>query len=147
MAAELSAAPPVWVLLADRIKFCRHKKIYRQAGGHRDISILEDYDLSLRLADAGARCTYDRRTAVFTSARRMKGGIIGYTAIYLTGFYHYHITKSDDRLLKYPHPRTIALQRSAISGDLRQARQKISSAWGEIHPGRTPPAGIDPPDT
>jgi len=57
--------------------------------------------------------------------------IIGYTAIYMTGFYHYHITGSDDRLLKYPHPRTIALQRSAISGDLREARQKISTAWGK----------------
>ncbi len=110
--------------------FAVKKKVYLRAGGHRDISILEDYDLSLRLADAGARCTYDRRTAVYTSARRMKG-ILGYTAIYITGFYHYHITGSDEGLLKYPHPRTIVLQRPVMPNELREARQKISAVWGK----------------
>lgn len=91
--------------------FAVKKDMYLKAGGHRDISILEDYDLSLRLADAGARCVYDRRTAVQTSARRLKG-ILPYTGIYLTGFYHYHITGSEEGLLKYPQPRTISFERS-----------------------------------
>jgi len=110
--------------------FAVKKDVYVRAGGHRDISILEDYDLSLRLADVGALCVYNRRTAVYTSARRMKG-LIGYTAIYITGFYHYHITESDEGLLNYPHPRTIVLQRPAMPNDLREARQKISAAWGK----------------
>lgn len=111
--------------------FAVKKDLYTQAGGHRNISILEDYDLSLRLAEAGARCIYDRRTAVLTSARRLKG-IVPYTGIYLTGFYHYHISGSEERLLKYPQPRTITLQRFAKPADLKEARQKISAAWGKF---------------
>ena len=111
--------------------FAVKRDVYTRAGGHRDISILEDYDLSLRLADADARCIYDRRTAVLTSARRMKG-ILGYTAIYMVGFYQYHITGCDEDLLKYPHPRTIVLQRFAKSDDMRQVMEKISTAWGKF---------------
>ena len=111
--------------------FAVRKEVYTQAGGHRNISILEDYDLSLRLAEAGARCTYERRTAVLTSARRLKG-IIPYTGIYLTGYYHYHITGSEEGLLKYPQPRTINLQRLAKPTDLKEACQKISAAWGRF---------------
>lgn len=111
--------------------FAVKKDAYKKAGGHRDISILEDYDLSVRLTKVGVCCTYDRRTAVHTSARRMKG-IIPYTGIYLTGFYHYYITKSENKLLSYPQPRTITLQRFPKSGDLKEARQKISAAWCEL---------------
>ena len=111
--------------------FAVKKDVYVKAGGHRDISILEDYDLSVRLTKAGARCTYDRSTTVLTSARRLKG-IIPYTAIYLTGFYHYYITKSEDSLLKYPQPRTIALQRFHKPGDLKEARKKIVAAWCKL---------------
>lgn len=87
--------------------------VYIRAGGHRDISILEDYDFSLRIFDAHARCVYDRRAVVLTSARRMKG-ILGYAGIYLTGYYHYHIIRRAEGLLNYPYPRTIALQRICI---------------------------------
>jgi glycosyltransferase involved in cell wall biosynthesis len=111
--------------------FAVTKNWYTKAGGHRNISILEDYDLSLRLSEAGARCTYDRRTAVFTSARRLKG-IIPYTGIYLAGFYHYHISGSEEGLLKYPQPRTITLQRFPKSADLKEARKKITAAWCKL---------------
>ncbi len=111
--------------------FAVKKDVYMKAGGHRDISILEDYDLSLRLADISARCTYNRRTAVHTSARRMKG-IIPYTGIYLTGFYHYHITGSDDSLLNYPQPRTISFQQFTKPGKLKETRMKIVSAWCKL---------------
>ena len=111
--------------------FAVKKDAYLRAGGHRNISILEDYDLSVRLAEAGVRCTYDRRTAVQTSARRLKG-ILPYGYIYLTGFYHYYITKSEEGLLKYPQPRTITFQRLTKTGDLKEARSKIVSAWCEL---------------
>ncbi|WAI00489.1 glycosyltransferase [Methanogenium organophilum] len=111
--------------------FAVKKDAYMRAGGHRNISILEDYDLSLRLAEAGVRCTYDRRTAVQTSARRLKG-ILPYTCIYITGFYHYHITGSEEGLLKYPQPRTITFQRFTKPTDLKEARQKIVSAWCKL---------------
>ena len=111
--------------------FAVTKDLYTQTGGHRSISILEDYDLSLRLSKAGARCTYDRRTAVFTSARRLKG-IVPYTGIYLTGFYHYHISGSEERLLKYPQPRIITFQRFPKSADLKEAREKIAAAWCKL---------------
>ena len=111
--------------------FAVKKDVYMRAGGHRDISILEDYDLSLRLAKAGARCTYNRRTAVQTSARRLKG-ILPYTGIYLTGFYHYHITGSEEGLLKYPQPRTITFERFTKPGELKEARKKIVSAWCKL---------------
>lgn len=111
--------------------FAVKKDRYTNVGGHRNISILEDYDLSLRLSEAGARCTYDRRTEVFTSARRLKG-IIPYTGIYLTGFYHYHISGSEERLLKYPQPRTITFQRFPKSVNLKDARKKIAAAWCKL---------------
>lgn len=107
--------------------FAVTKDAYLRAGGHRNISILEDYDLSLRLAEAGARCTYNRRTAVQTSARRLKG-ILPYTGIYLTGFYHYYITGSEEGLLNYPQPHTITFQRFTRPTDLKEARQKFVAA-------------------
>ncbi|KUK67254.1 MAG: Glycosyl transferase [candidate division WS6 bacterium 36_33] len=110
------------------------KEVYFRAGGHRDISILEDYDLSRRLAATDARCIYDRSTAVFTSARRIKG-ILGYTGVYLTGFYHYHITRSETDLLYYPHSHEIISQRFAMPDDLRKVRQKILAAWVKMFQG------------
>lgn len=105
--------------------------VYIRAGGHRDISILEDYDLSLRIFDAHARCVYDRRAVVLTSARRMKG-TLGYAELYLSGYYHYYVTGRAEGLLNYPYPRTVALQRSVFSEDLKLALKKISNAWGKI---------------
>ncbi|WP_342770484.1 MULTISPECIES: glycosyltransferase [unclassified Methanoculleus] len=111
--------------------FAVKKDVYIRAGGHRDISILEDYDLSLRLFDAHAECIYDRRIVALTSARRMKS-ILGYAELYLTGYYHYHVTGRAEGLLKYPYSGTIALRRSALSNDLKSALKKINNAWGKV---------------
>ncbi|WP_169743680.1 glycosyltransferase family 2 protein [Methanolacinia paynteri] len=105
--------------------FAVRKDIYFKAGGHREISILEDYDLSLRLADVRALCICDKKMEALTSARRMTG-IFGYTRIYLTGFYHYYITKNNDALLSYPQPKKISFQQNAAYTNLKQVRQKIS---------------------
>ncbi|MDK2973864.1 MAG: hypothetical protein PWP08_235 [Methanofollis sp.] len=111
--------------------FAVKRDVYFRVGGHRDISLLEDYDLSLRLSSADVRCIYDRNAVVFTSARRIKG-IFRYTGIYLAGFYHYYITGSNDDLLKYPHQREITPQKFAISDDLKKAREKIIAAWSKM---------------
>lgn len=111
--------------------FAVKKVVYIRAGGHRDISILEDYDLSVRLFDAHAECIYDHRIAVLTSARRMKG-TLGYAELYLSGYYHYYVTGRAEGLLNYPHSGTIALQRSAFFDDLKLALKKINNAWVKV---------------
>lgn len=105
--------------------FAVKRDIYLKAGGHRNISILEDYDLSLRLADVKALCIYDKKMEVLTSSRRTTG-ILGYAWIYITGFYHYHITKNDYALLNYPQPRKFSFQQNAAYTNLKQVRQKIN---------------------
>ena len=111
-----------WLIGAN---FAVKKDIYFKAGGHREISILEDYDLSLRLANVKALCIYDKKMKVRTSSRRMTG-IFGYARIYLTGFYHYYITKNNDALLSYPRPKKTSFQQHTAYTNLKLVRQKIS---------------------
>jgi GT2 family glycosyltransferase len=75
---------------------------YDRIGGHQDISVLEDYDLSVRLFREGdIACCDDRRQAVYTSARRFRN-LSSYMMTYLYGHYHYHVTKDRGQLLRYP---------------------------------------------
>lgn len=75
---------------------------YERVSGHRAISLLEDYDLSMRLfLNGGFRFHYDPRQIVYTSSRRMQN-LLTYTLIFLYGHYHYHITRDYNRLLQYP---------------------------------------------
>jgi glycosyltransferase involved in cell wall biosynthesis len=75
---------------------------YDKIRGHRDISLLEDYDLSIRIfRDGSILCNYDPRQVVYTSGRRVHN-LFSYTLIYLYGQYHYHITHDYSRLLRYP---------------------------------------------
>ncbi len=75
---------------------------YDRIRGHRDISLLEDYDLSLRIFREGSiLCHYDPRQVVYTSSRRVCN-LFSYMLIYLYGQYHYHITRDYSRLLCYP---------------------------------------------
>lgn len=104
--------------------FAVKKDIYLRAGGHRSISILEDYDLSRRLTAANALCIYDRRIGVLTSSRRMSG-TFRYMWIYLNGFYHYHITRNDEYLLKYPHPQKLFHQFAKYSNLKLPRRRSI----------------------
>jgi len=131
MAAVLLSVPSVWFLLAYRVQFCSKKDAYIRAGGHRDISILEDYDLSLRLFNTHAKCIHDRRMVALTSARRMRS-ILGYALLYTNGYYHYHVNGHAESLLNYPYPVTIALRQSALSNDLKSVLKKINSAWNNV---------------
>ncbi len=111
--------------------FAVKKDAYIRAGGHRDISILEDYDLSLRLFNTHAKCIHDRRMVALTSARRMRS-ILGYALLYTNGYYHYHVNGRAESLLNYPYPVTIALRQSALSNDLKSVLKKINSAWNNV---------------
>ncbi|WP_165394719.1 glycosyltransferase [Methanofollis fontis] len=95
------------------------REAYERSGGHREISILEDYDLSLRLQ--GERCCYDPHIAVVTSARRMTG-VLGYAVTYLRGYCHYHLGRDERALLHYrrPAPRLPQAEIRQRIDDLRQ---------------------------
>ncbi|MFA5413863.1 MAG: glycosyltransferase [Methanoregula sp.] len=105
---------------------------YDRIDGHRDISLLEDYDLSVRMFKEGdIACYYDPRQAVYTSARRL-GNLLSYMMIYMYGHYHYHVTKNPAQLLQYP--RFDAMDLRLISGiiGMKQVNEKISSSHAKF---------------
>ncbi len=67
---------------------------------HEDISLLEDYDFSLRISKNNIRAKYDRNQIVYTSARRMKK-LLPYLWLYMYGYYH-HSVRNTGRLKNYP---------------------------------------------
>ncbi len=73
---------------------------YRRIGGHSDISLLDDYDLSVRLFREGARVTYDPRQVVYTSSRRAER-LVAYSLLVAYGHYNY-LLSDRGRLLNYP---------------------------------------------
>lgn len=75
---------------------------YRQIGGHSNISLLDDYDLSLKLFQNKYRTKYDMEQVVYTSPRRMDK-LFTYAVIVAYGHYHHRITKNYDKLLDYPN--------------------------------------------
>jgi glycosyltransferase involved in cell wall biosynthesis len=75
---------------------------YWQAGGHSEISLLDDYDLSLRLFRKGASVRYDPDQAVYTSSRRVER-LFTYALTVAFGHYHY-VTGNREKLLYYPKP-------------------------------------------
>lgn len=79
------------------------RDVYQLIGRHRNISILEDFDISVKTFKEGdIRSKYDKRQKVYTSARRLSS-LFTYLLIYMYGHYHYRVTKDEDRLLKYPY--------------------------------------------
>lgn len=105
------------------------RSIYERIKGHRDISLLEDYDLSVRMfQDGDVLCCYDSEQAVYTSARRMTN-ILSYTLIYLHGHYHYHVTKDYKQLLSYPHFDTMDLKLILDIIGLKHVNNKISTYY------------------
>ncbi len=87
---------------------------YERTGGHQDISILVDYDLSVRMFREGdIACCDDRRPAAYTSARRFEK-LPSFLMTFLHGHYHYHVTKDPEQLLQYP--RFDALERHLLTG-------------------------------
>lgn len=74
---------------------------YRRAGGHREISLLDDYDLSMKLFKIGADAVYDPDQAVYTSSRRAHK-LLTYGVTVAYGHYNYAVTKDYEKLLNYP---------------------------------------------
>ena len=106
---------------------------YDRINGHRSISLLEDYDLSVRMfKEKDIRCRYDTRQEVYTSARRLQN-LFTYTLVYFYGHYHYHFTRDYQRLLTYPRfdkmDREVILDVTGIrelNHKLEEIQEKIS---------------------
>lgn len=77
------------------------RETYRRTGGHRDISLLDDYDLSVKLFKIGADTVYDPHQAVYTSSRRAHK-LLTYGVTVAYGHYNYAVTKDYEKLLNYP---------------------------------------------
>jgi len=78
------------------------RSVYDRIQGHNAISILEDFDLSLRMFREGnIRCNFDPAQVVYTSSRRMSN-LFSYMLVMMYGHYHLHITHDYQRLLRYP---------------------------------------------
>jgi len=58
--------------------------------------------------------------------------VLGYAVLYISGYYHYHVTGRAESLLSYQYPGTIALRQSGLSNDLKSAVKKINSAWNKV---------------
>jgi len=67
---------------------------------HDDISLLEDFDFSMRISRENIRAKYDRNQIVYTSARRLKR-LLPYLWLYMYGHYHY-LAKNRRKLEEYP---------------------------------------------
>jgi len=82
---------------------------YRQIGGHSDISLLDDYDLSLKLFRDKARVRHDPNQVVYTSSRRAEK-LLAYAFTVAYGHYHYSISGNHSRLLRYPKTEEMRLR-------------------------------------
>jgi glycosyltransferase involved in cell wall biosynthesis len=99
-------------------------RAYFNIGGHSEISLLDDYDLSRKLFSCGYRSTYDSDQVVYTSPRRTEK-ILTYALTVAYGHYHYSISKERERLLHYPKPEEMKLVSLLPS---ERGRDLISSA-------------------
>ncbi len=108
------------------------RNTYDRIDGHRDISILEDYDLSIRMYNEGdIQCNYDQRQVVYTSARRFNN-LLTYMLIYLHGYYHYHVTNDDEQLLQYPRFDAMDLKLISDVVGLKRVNEKISPSCAKF---------------
>ena len=108
------------------------RETYDRIDGHKDISIFEDYDLSVRMFKEGdIACCYDRRQAVYTSARRLNN-LLTYMKIYMYGHYHYRVTKDSAQLLQYPRFDAMDLKVMPDIIGMKQVNEKISSSYAKF---------------
>jgi hypothetical protein len=109
---------------------------YRQIGGHSDISLLDDYDLSLKLFRDKARVRHDPDQVVYTSSRRAEK-LLAYTFTVAYGHYHYMISRDRSRLLHYPKAEDMRLRDliPASPVPVRSLRSSLEAA-GESFQGR-----------
>ena len=85
------------------------RDIYWSAGGHSNISLLDDYDLSHKLFKNGYSTVYDSEQVVYTSSRRADK-LITYAITVAYGHYHYRISKDHSKLLDYPKADEMSLR-------------------------------------
>ncbi len=97
---------------------------YWQAGGHSEISLLDDYDLSLKLFKAGASVRYDPVQSVYTSSRRVER-LFTYAVTVAYGHYHY-VAGDREKLLYYPKPESMNL--GALHPDVRSTLEMAQSS-------------------
>lgn len=108
------------------------RDVYDRIDGHRDISILEDYDLSVRMFKEGdIACWYDKQQTVYTSARRLSN-LLTYMLIYMYGYYHYHVTKDPAQLRQYPRFDAMDLKLMSDIIGMKQVNEKISSSCAKF---------------
>jgi len=110
--------------------------VYNKIDGHKNISILEDFDLSVQLFREGdVLSTFDKNQRVYTSARRIDNLLI-YFLIYAYGHYHYHLTKNYDNLLNYPRFDEMDLK-SFLKIPDRFDREKINALYYNLRSAMT----------
>ena len=78
------------------------RETYDKIDGHSNISILDDFDISMKLfREDDIQTRYDKDQIVYTSSRRIDN-LMQYMLVFGYGHYHYHLTKNYDNLLNYP---------------------------------------------
>lgn len=97
---------------------------YWRAGGHSEISLLDDYDLSLKLFRVGATVRYDPVQTVYTSSRRVEK-LFTYAVTVAYGHYYY-VTGDHEKLLRYPKPEAMNL--CALRPDVRSTLEAAQSS-------------------
>jgi glycosyltransferase involved in cell wall biosynthesis len=100
-------------------------EIYNKIGGHSNISLLDDYDLSIKLFRNKAKARYDPNQVVYTSPRRAKK-LLAYAFTVAYGHYHYRISKNQSRLLYYPKTEEMRLRDLIVSNSRGAKRLKSS---------------------
>ena len=107
------------------------RAVYNKIDGHRNISILEDFDISVQLFREGdVRSIYDKNQRVYTSARRIDN-LLTYFFVYAYGHYHYHLTKNYNSLLNYPRPNELDIKTMLKVSD-RIDRSKINEFYDNL---------------
>jgi glycosyltransferase involved in cell wall biosynthesis len=107
---------------------------YRQIGGHSDISLLDDYDLSIKLFRDNAKVRYDPGQVVYTSSRRAEK-LLAYSFTIAYGHYHYRISGDHARLLHYPKAEEMSLREFFPSSrqPIRYLRSSLGAAQESFH--------------
>lgn len=107
---------------------------YRQIGGHSDISLLDDYDLSLKLFRDKAKVRHDPHQVVFTSSRRAEK-LLAYAFTVAYGHYHYTISGDRSRLLYYPKTEEMRIRDliPASPQQVKRLRSSLEAAGDSFH--------------
>jgi glycosyltransferase involved in cell wall biosynthesis len=106
---------------------------YQKVGGHSNISLLDDYDLSLKLSRNRAKVRFDHSQVVYTSSRRAEK-LVSYAFTVACGHYHYRISGDRSRLLHYPKAEEMKLRDLIPVGPInaRILRSSLESAQESI---------------